>query len=38
MGQWDGYLNGAIRSAKLYSKALSAAEVTQNYAATVAGP
>lgn len=38
MGYWDGYFNGAIKTTRLYSKALSDAEVTQNYAATVAGP
>ena len=35
MGHWDGHLNGAIAMTRLYSKALSDAEVLQNYQATI---
>lgn len=35
MGTWDGNLTGAITMTRLYSKALSPAEVLQNYNATL---
>lgn len=37
MGVWDGYLCGAITMTRLYTKALSPAEVLNNYNATLAG-